>query len=405
MSASPRTPGASAGSQLAIDGGTPVRSTMLPYGRHWISASDVTAVVDALTSDFLTTGPRIAQFEAAFATYVGAKHAVAFCNGTAALHAAAHAAGLGPESQVVTTPMTFVATANCARFVGASVTFADVRPDTLTLDPAAVRRAVSGRGGAIITCDYAGEPSDLDELAAIAHDCGAVLIEDACHALGARYRGRTIGSIAPLTVFSLHPVKHVTTGEGGVVTTNDQELAQRLRTFRTHGIEDRRGLAEVTWQYDMVELGYNYRITDFQCALGTAQLAHADAWLTRRRTIAERYQSAFAHLPQIEVPTALADRDHAWHLYVIRLRLDRIQSDRVRVFRALRAENVGVNVHYIPVPWHSYYQKLGYRRGEWPVAERAYEQMLSLPIFPAMTDADVDDVIDAVTKVVAYYAS
>jgi perosamine synthetase len=405
MSASTGVPGTAAKRKLAIHGGRPVRATMLPYGRQSIGPPDVTAVLEALTSDFLTTGPRIAQFEEAFATYVGAGHAVAFCNGTAALHAAAYAAGLGPGSQVVTTPLTFVATANCARFMGASVTFADVRSDTLTLDPNAVSRALSGRGGAIITCDYAGEPSDLDELAAVADDCGAVLIDDACHALGARYRGRSVGSIAPLTAFSLHPVKHVTAGEGGVVTTSDAELARRLRTFRTHGIEDHRGVDEVTWTYDMVDLGFNYRITDFQCALGSAQLKRAPEWLMRRRAIADRYQTAFAHVPQLEIPTALADREHAWHLYVVRLRLEQLRSDRAAIFQALRAENIGVNVHYIPVPWHSYYQKLGYRRGGWPVAEQAYERMLSLPLFPSMTDQDVEDVIVAMTKVVAHYAS
>jgi len=391
---------------LAIDGGTPTRGQMLPYGRQTIDDADIDAVVGVLRSGWLTTGPAVAEFESAFAKAAGAAEAVAVANGTAALHAAAFGAGIGPGDEVITTPMTFAATANCVRYQGGTVVFADVRADTLNLDPAEVERRITPRTRAIITVDYAGQPSDLEELETLAARHGLVLVEDASHSLGATYRGRRVGALARMTTFSLHPVKHVTTGEGGMVTTDDVELAARLRAFRTHGItsdfrdRDRAG----SWMYDMVALGFNYRLTDLQSALGLSQLAKLDDWLARRRAIAARYTAAFAALASIETPTTLADRESAWHIYVVRLRLERLRADRGQVFRALRAENIGVNVHYVPVPWHSYYASLGYARGGWPIAEQAYERMITLPIFPAMTDGDVDDVIAAVTKVVEHFA-
>jgi dTDP-4-amino-4,6-dideoxygalactose transaminase len=273
----------------------------------------------------------------------------------------------------------------------------------MTIDPEAARRSCAGRIDAIITCDYAGQPSDYDELILLQRQTGATLIADSCHALGATYRRRRIGSIAALTAFSLHPVKHVTCGEGGMVTTDNSALASRLRSFRTHGIVDKRQGAAATWEYDMADLGFNFRITDFQCALGRSQLRHADTWLARRRFLAERYRQAFQLMPQLEVPVVLDDRVHAWHLFVIRFRLGSLRVGRAEIFRALRAENIGVNVHYIPVPWHSYYEALGYRRGDWPVAEDAYNRMLSLPLFPSMSDEDADDVINAVKKVIDHY--
>jgi perosamine synthetase len=390
---------------LALDGGSPVRPRMLPYGRQSVDAADVQAVVDVLQSDWLTTGPRVAAFEEAFAARVGARHAVAVSNGTAALHAAAFAAGLGPGDEAIVTPMTFAASANCVRYQGGTVVFADVRADTLNLDPARVEAALGPRTRAIVVVDYTGQPADLDELLALAARHGLVVIEDAAHALGATYRDRPVGGIAHLTTFSLHPVKQITSGEGGVVTTDDAALAERLRLFRNHGItsDHRQREAVGSWAYEMVALGYNYRITDFQCALGLSQLGKLDAWVARRREIAARYTAAFADWPEIEPPVTLADRASAWHLYVVRLNLERLRASRADVFRALRAENIGVNVHYIPVPWHPYYRELGYERGQWPVAEDAYERMLSLPLFPAMTEDDVDSVITAVHKVVGHY--
>lgn len=378
---------------------------MLPYGRHWVDERDIQAVVTALRSEWLTTGPTVAEFEEAFAKTVGAQFAVAVSSGTAALHAAAFAAGIGPGDEVITTPMTFAATANCVRYQGGTVVFADVRSDTLTLEPAEVEASVTPETKAVITVDYAGHPSDLDELNVLAARHHFTLIEDASHALGATYRGRRVGALAHLTTFSLHPVKHITSGEGGMVTTNDPELAARLRRFRTHGVtaDDRQRAAEGSWFYEMVDLGYNYRLTDLQSALGLSQLGKLPGWLARRREIAARYTRAFATLPEVEPPAVLPDREPAWHLYVIRLHLDRRGVGRAEVFRALRAENIGVNVHYIPVPWHPYYQGLGYKKGGWPVAENAYERMLSLPIFPAMTGQDVEDVITAVRKVIGHF--
>ena len=387
---------------LAIDGGRPVRPAMLPYGRHRVEQADVDAVVKALSSDWLTTGPAIDEFEAAFAKTVGTPHAVALSSGTAALHAAVFAAGIGAGDEAVTTPLTFAATANCVLYLGGTVAFADVRPDTLNLDPARVEACLTPRTKAVITVDYTGEPSDLDELEALCSRRGLTLIEDASHALGATYRGRPVGSVARLTTFSLHPVKHITTGEGGIVTTDDAKLAARVRMFRNHGIAREHHHRE-DWCYEMTELGFNYRLSDFQAALGLSQLERLGDLIARRRHIAARYARAFAAVPEIEMPVTLPDREAAWHLYVVRLRLEGLRVGRAEVFRALRAENIGVNVHYIPVPWHPYYARLGFRRGDWPVAENAYERMLSLPIFPAMTDADVDDVVSAVDKVLGHY--
>lgn len=392
--------------RLAIDGGTPVRQKLLPYARHSVDDDDVAAVSAALRSGWLTTGPKVGEFEEAFASFVGARHAVAVANGTAALHCAVAAAGIGPGDEVVVPALTFVATANAARYLGATVRFADVRPDTLTLDVSSAERLITPRTKAIITVDYAGQSSDLEELLAVCQERGLLLIEDAAHALGARYRRRKVGSIAHMTTFSLHPAKVMTTGEGGAVTTEEAAFSARVRTFRNHGIAADHGEREknVTWRYDMSELGYNYRLSDIQCALGLSQLRKVPAWLAARREIAARYAAAFQELHALRVPSVLDDRESAWHLYVIRLRLEDLRVGREQVFRALRAENIGANVHYIPVPWHEYYRRLGHHRGEWLVAEDAYERMLTLPLFPAMSDEDVRDVIRAVTKVISHYA-
>jgi dTDP-4-amino-4,6-dideoxygalactose transaminase len=336
---------------------------------------------------------------------VGAKYAVVVCNGTAALHAAVFTAGVGPGDEVIVSAMTFAASANCVLYQGGTVIFADVRSDTLNLDPFCVEAAITPRTRAIVTVDYTGQPSDLDELNALAARHNLKVIEDASHALGATYRHRPVGTLAHLTTFSLHPVKHITTGEGGMITTDDAQMADRLRLFRNHGITTDHRQREITglWFYEMADLGYNYRLTDFQCALGLSQLKKLPAWLARRREIAARYDEAFAALPEIEPPTVLGDCEPAWHLYVIRLNLNRLRVGRSDVFKALRAENIGVNVHYIPVPWHPYYQKLGYGKGLWPVAEAAYERLISLPIFPAMSDQDVEDVIASCFKIIGAY--
>lgn len=392
---------------LALHGGTPVRSTFLPYGRQSIDESDIQAVVDVLRSDWLTTGPKVGEFEEAFAAYVGAKHAVSFSSGTAALHGTAFAAGLQPGDEAVTTPLTFAATANCVLYQGARAVFADVCPDILNLDPDKAAASITPRTRALYPVDYAGHPADLDSILDLASRHGLLVVEDACHALGATYRGRRSGSIAHMAVFSFHPVKHVATGEGGMVTTDDVKLADSLRRFRSHGIasDARQRQASGQWFYEMVELGFNYRLTDVASALGLSQLSKLGPNLARRRAIAARYTEAFHGLPGVMAPAVRPDVEPAWHLYPIRLKLEDLAADRGEIFRALRAENIGVNVHYIPVHLHPYYRKrFGYRGGEYPVAEDAYERLISLPMFHGMSDQDVQDVIAAVAKVVHHYA-
>lgn len=391
---------------LALDGGSPVREKLLPYGRQSVDEDDIQAVVDVLRSDWLTTGPKVGEFEEAFAARVGAKFAVSFSSGTAALHAAAFAAGLHSGDEAITTPMTFAATANCVLYQQAKPVFADVQPDTLNLDPAQVEARITSKTRAILPVDYAGHPADLDEILTIADRRGLVVIEDACHALGAEYRGRSTGSVAHMTVFSFHPVKHITTGEGGMVVTNDAKYAEALRRFRNHGISSEARQRQIAgqWVYEMVLLGYNYRLPDFACALGLSQLKRLDENLARRREIAAHYTEAFRGVEGVIPPTVRDDVNPAWHLYPIRLDLEKLTADRAQIFRALRAENIGVNVHYIPVHTHPYYrERFGYCGGEFPLAEDAYQRLISLPMFHAMTDTDVQDVIRAVEKVISHY--
>jgi perosamine synthetase len=392
---------------LAINGGPPVREKLLPYGRQSLDEEDIQAVVEVLKSDWLTTGPKVAEFEEQFAEWVGARHAVSLSSGTAALHAAAFAAGLKSGDEAITTPMTFCATANCILYQGAVPIFADVSSDTLNLDPQEVSKKISSRTKALIAVDYAGHPADLVALRGLAEEHGLILIEDACHALGAEHLGKRVGGISDMTVFSFHPVKHLTTGEGGMVTTNDAKLAQTLRQFRNHGItsEARQRQASGQWLYEMVLLGFNYRLTDIACALGISQLGKLEANLARRRAIASQYTRAFRELPTLMTPAVREGMESAWHLYPIRLKVEALSADRSEIFEALRAENLGVNVHYIPVHQHPYYrERFGYKGGEYPVAENAYERLISLPMFHAMTDQDMNDVIAAVSKVVNFYS-
>ncbi|PYX33967.1 MAG: UDP-4-amino-4,6-dideoxy-N-acetyl-beta-L-altrosamine transaminase [Acidobacteria bacterium] len=392
---------------LAIKGGPPVREALLPYGRQSLDEEDIQSVVEVLKSDWLTTGPKVAEFEEQFAEWVGTKHAVSVSSGTAALHAAAFAAGLKSGDEAVTTPMTFCATANCVLYQDATPVFADVSADTLNLDPDKVRRKISSRTKALIAVDYSGHPADLVELRAIAERDGLVLIEDACHALGAEHFGKKVGGIADMTVFSFHPVKHLTTGEGGMVTTDEAKLAETLRQFRNHGIssEARQRQASGQWFYEMVLLGFNYRLTDIACALGISQLRKLESNLARRRMIAAQYTSAFRELPAVMAPVVRDGMNPAWHLYPIRLRLELLSARRPEIFQALRAENLGVNVHYVPVHHHPYYrEQFGYQGGEYPVADDAYERLISLPMFHAMTDQDVKDVIAAVSKVLNFFS-
>lgn len=392
---------------LAIDGGAPVRSQLLPYGRQSIDAVDRDAVVAALTSDWLTTGPRVAEFEAALAARLGAHEAVAISNGTAALHAAYHALGVGPEDEVVVPALTFAATANAAAYLGATPVFADIDPDTLLLDPDSAAQRITSQTRVVTAVDYAGQPADYPRLRALtgAHDLS--LAADACHAIGGDLDGAPVGTLADVNTFSFHPVKHITTGEGGAITTTDPELARAMRVFRNHGItsDHRQREAAGGWAYDMVTLGYNYRLSDLQCALGLSQLGHLGDWVERRRAIAAAYDSAFAGRPDLRPQAVRPGAHHAYHLYVVQLTLERLGVDRGGIFRALRAEGIGVNVHYVPVHLHPYYRNtFGTGPGLCPVAEAAYERLLSLPIFPTMTDADVADVVDGMIKVLEAYA-
>ncbi len=391
---------------LAIHGGSPVRETLLPYGHQSVDENDIDAVVDVLRSDWLTTGPKVGEFEEAFAAWVGAKYAVSFSSGTAGLHAAMFAAGLKAGDEAITSPMTFAATANCVLYQGATPVFADVSSDTLNLDPAQAGLRVTPRTKAILPVDFAGHPAELGPILELAEHHGLTVIEDACHALGAEYRGQRVGSMQHMTVFSFHPVKHITTGEGGMVTTGEARTAETLRRFRNHGISSdaRKRQSEGQWQYEMVLLGFNYRLTDLACALGVQQLRKLDNNLVRRREISAGYAAAFQDLPGLMAPPVRSDVLPAWHLYPIRLNLKTLSAGRSEVFRALRAENIGVNVHYIPVHLHPYYrERFGYRGGEFPVAEDAYERLISLPMFHGMSDGDVEDVVRAVRKVLVHF--
>lgn len=374
----------------------------IPYGRQWVDDDDLAAVAAVLRSDWLTTGPKVADFEATVAAYTGAREGVAVSSGTAALHAAMHAAGIGPGDEVIIPPLTFVATANSVVFLGGTPVFADVDPDTLLIDAEKVRARITPRTKAIVAVDYAGCPCDYQALQDLAGQHGLVLVADACHSLGASYRGQKVGTLADLTVFSFHPVKHITTGEGGMVMTDNPEWAAAMRRFRNHGLstDHRQRTQQGTWRYEMTELGYNYRLTDFQCALGMSQLAKLDAWVARRREIARGYDGELAGLPGISLLRTPPRAASSYHLYAILLKLEHLAADRGQVFQALRARGIGVNVHYLPVHLHPYYREhFQTRAGDCPVAEKAYERLLSLPIFPAMSGDDQAQVIAALREI------
>ena len=372
----------------------------LPYGRQEIGDADIKAVVETLVSGWLTTGPRVAEFEQAFAKSCGAKEAVAVNSGTAALHAATRAIGVRTGDEVIVPAMTFAASANAAIYEGASPVFADVEEEALLVDVASVKRRISPRTRAIVAVDYAGQPADYDALRQIAKSRGIRLIADACHAPGATFDGRKTGTLADISCFSFHPVKYMTTCEGGMCTTDDAEMAPHMRRFRNHGINSDHRSREAAGQhaYDMAELGYNYRLPDVQCALGLAQLSRLPGWVGARQKIARFYDRAFARLPQIAPLYNHPNRENAYHLYVVRLAPS---IDRDKVFAALRAEGIGANVHYAPVYMHSYYQQRGYQAGLCPVAERVSKQILTLPMFPSMTEEDVNRVVDALTRATA----
>ena len=366
----------------------------LPYGKQHLDQEDIQAVLEVLQSDWLTTGPKVEEFEEVLAQKAGTKYAVVFNSGTAALHAAYFAAGVGPENEVITSPITFAATANAALFLGAKPVFADIRPDTANIDPDEIERHITPRTKVLTPVDFAGHPADMDDIMDIARKHNLVVVEDAAHALGAVFHGRPVGSLADLTIFSFHPVKHITTGEGGAVVTNNKDYYERMLAFRSHGMVREKGQLgdwHGPWYHEMHYLGYNYRITDIQCALGISQLKKLDRFLEKRQALADFYNRELSGLENIELPVTLPGVSPARHLYVIRLKGDRPR--RRELYEALHRAGIGVQVHYLPVYWHPYYQKLGYSKGLCPVAEDYYWRALSLPLFPAMEMADARRVV------------
>lgn len=394
----------------------------IPYGRQCIEDDDIRAVVETLKSDWITQGPKIAEFERAVAQRSGAGFGVAVATGTAALHCACFAAGIKEGDEIITSPITFAASGNCALFLGATVKFVDIRPDTYCMDAKKLEKAITKKTKAIIPVDFSGQPCDMDEINAIAKKYKLTVIQDAAHSLGATYKGKPVGSLADMTIFSFHPVKLITTGEGGMVVTNNKDFDTRLRLFRTHGITtdesvmggsaqmaDNEGPCKTNkpgkaaWYYEMAALGYNFRITDMQCALGLSQLKKLNRFIDRRREIVSMYNNAFSKSELLITPYQEKDRESAWHLYMLRLRLDKIKKSRRQIFDELRAEGIGVHVHYIPLHLLRYYrQRFGHQRGDFPESEAYYDSVLTLPLFPAMSDGDVQRVINCVLKTAVY---
>ena len=394
--------------KLAIHGGEPVRSEKIYYGRQWINEDDVNAVSETLLSDYITTGPKVSALEDVLCEYTGAKYATAVSNGTAALHLAAIAAGIGEGDEVITTGLTFMASANCALYCGGKPVFADIDPETYNIDPAEIEKKITSRTKAVVAVDYAGCSIDHAAIREICDRHHLVFIEDAAHAIGTRDHGQGVGSIADMTCFSFHPVKTVTSGEGGAITTNDPELHHKLQLLRSHGIEHDEALMweaphEGIWYYEQQMLGYNYRLTDFQAALLMSQMNRIDMFIERRHAITEKYNAAFADLPEIILQKELPGTQNVHHLYEIRLNDELLSCTRREFFDAMSAENVQCQIHYVPVYWMPYYKSLGYTEGLCPNCEKVYKGILSIPLYPRLTDAETDDVIKAVRKIVEWY--
>lgn len=394
--------------KLAIKGGHPVRSKKIYYGRQWIDESDIDAVAATLRSDYITCGPKVVEMEQTLTEYTGAKYAVAVSNGTAALHCACIAAGIGPGDEVITTPLTFAASSNCVLYCGAKPVFADINPDTYNIDPKSIREKITDHTKAIVAVDFTGQSVENEKIRKICDEYGLIFIEDAAHAIATKYNGKQIGSLADMTCFSFHPVKTITSGEGGAVTTNCKEFYTKLTLAHTHGITHDEELMEGAphegpWYYEEISLGYNYRITDFQAALIISQMKKLDLFAERRKQIVKMYDEAFKSIPEIVVQKEIPQSDTCRHLYIIRLSLDKLKCTRREFFDAMSAENIQCQIHYVPVYWFPYYQRLGYKKGLCPKAEEVYKGIMSIPLYPKMSDQDVADVICAVKKVVESY--
>lgn len=394
--------------QLAINGGQPVRSSKIYYGKQWVSDEDVLAVTEVLKSDYLTCGPKVTEMEKALADYTGAKYAVAVSNGTAALHCACIAAGIGPGDEVITTPITFAASANCALYCGAKPVFADIDEETYNIDPDSIRAHITDKTKAVVAVDFTGQAVKHKEIREICDEFGLIFIEDAAHAIATTYDGKQVGTLADMTTFSFHPVKTITSGEGGAILTNNKEYYEKLVLAHTHGITHDEALMEGAphegpWYYEQISLGYNYRITDIQAALIVSQLNRLEEFKERRQKIVKAYDKAFKDVPGIIIQKEIPESDTCRHLYIIRLDLDKLSCTRRQFFDAMSAENVQCQIHYVPVYYFPYYEHLGYEKGLCPVAEKVYKGIMSIPLFPRMTDQDVEDVIHAVKKVAENY--
>lgn len=370
------------------------RTNFLPYSTQQISDEDIKAVIETLKSPYLTTGPKVSEFETVVADYVGATYAVAFSNGTAALHAACYAAGVTQGDEVITTPITFAASANCVRYMGGEVVFADIDEDTYNLDPKEVEKKITSKTKAIIPVDFTGQPVDIDAFMELGKKHNIVIIEDGAHSLGATYKGCKVGATADMTMFSFHPVKPITTGEGGMIVTNNRTYYEKLRLFRGHGITQTAYAKEQgDWYYEMTDLGYNYRMTDIQAALGMSQMNRLDEFIEKRQELAHLYTEKINQLTTLSAPKQLANTQSGWHLYSVQLDEAALGKTRKEVFEDLRNANIGVHVHYIPVYWHPYYQQLGYKKGLCPKAEKWYERALTLPLHPQMNEEDIDFIL------------
>ena len=391
----------------AIIGGTPIRENKLFYGRQCIEQDDIDAVVATLKSDLITCGPQVTAVEEKLCKITHAKYAVVVANGTAALHLAAMAAGIKEGDEVIVSPITFAASANCVLYCGGTPVFADINPETYNISPDSIRKCITEKTKAVVAVDFTGQAVELDEIRAICKEHNLILIEDAAHSIGTLYNGQPVGSIADMTCFSFHPVKTVTGGEGGAITTNDETIYRKLMRLRTHGItrniDEMVNPSDAMWYNEQVELGYNYRMTDFQAALLGSQLNKLPRFSKRRKEIVAAYDKAFSEIPELFVQREIPESDTTRHLYILRLNLDKLTCTRREFFDALYAENTCPQVHYLPVYWHSYYEKLGYEKGICPHAEKLYDEIMSIPLYPSMTDADIQDVMNAVKKLVNYY--
>ncbi|GAB6173060.1 DegT/DnrJ/EryC1/StrS family aminotransferase [Paradesulfitobacterium aromaticivorans] len=380
------------------------RSEFLPYGLPLIEDDDIAEVVDSLKSNWITKGPKTMEFEKRFAEYVGAKYAIAVNSCTAALHLSLAAAGIGPGDEVITTPMTFAASANVVLHVGATPVFADINPVTMNIDVERVKAKITPRTKAIIPVHIAGHACEMDEILTLAQAHNLFVLEDGAHAVYTQYKGKMIGSIGNATAFSFYATKNLATGEGGMVTTNDEALADKIRVISVHGMSRNawnRYSAAGSWYYEILYPGYKDNMTDIQAALGLTQLAKLERMQGIRREIAERYNEAFGRMPELEVPVELDYTRHAWHLYILKLNLDKLTIDRAQFIEELKEEKIGTSVHFIPVHLHPYYRETyGYKRGDYPQAEGTFDRILSLPLYPKMSAQDTQDVIEAVKRVV-----